>query len=230
MSDGAFTAYLAERGLDETSPQLEDLRLAHACLRGDERALAAFDARHRAAVLRSLSSFAVAQEDVWQRVLERLFVGGKLALYRGEGDLNAWLRVVATREALAMSGRVKEEESDDVLAMVELGGDPALDVFRQRHEHDFRTALREALQSLEPRQRTLLRMSVTERLKPHEIGRVYGVHRTTAMRWLDEAQAALISETRRLLGERLQLDRWQLLSLLRWLPNQLAISLPTIDR
>ena len=229
MTDDAFNAYLAERGLDETSPHLDDLRLACACLRGDERALAEFDSRHRAVVLRSLASFNVAHEDVWQRVLERLFVGGKLALYRGEGEINAWLRVVATREALAMSGRTKEDESEDVLAMVSFGEDPALDVFRQRHEHDFRTALREALQSLEPRQRTLLRMSVTERLKPHEIARVYGVHRTTAMRWLDEAQAASIAETRRLLGERLKLDRWQLLSLLRWLPNQLAISLPTID-
>lgn len=229
MTDDALRAYLQARGLDETSPHIDDLRLAHDCLRGDERALAAFDARHRAVVLRALASFTVAHEDVWQRVLERLFVGGKLALYRGEGELNAWLRVVATREALAMSGRAREEEPDDVLAMVEFGEDPALDVFRRRHEDDFRAALRDALQALQPRQRTLLKMSVTERLKPHEIGRVYGVHRTTAMRWLDEAQAALISETRRLLAERLKLDRWQLLSLLRWLPNQLAISLPTID-
>lgn len=210
-----------------------DLYLATACLDGDAAALSAFDthviARLDKAVA-GLDSSPAFLDEVRQLVRERLLVGSqpRLAEYSGKGALVAWARTVALRLALNLrrDGGKEVPQEDGVLEAMPLAGrDLELDYVRSAHRADFTAAFADALASLEPKERNVLRLSIVDRLSVDQIGALYGTHRATAARWINSARDALLERTRSNLAERLKLTGSELQRLLGALQSNLEISL-----
>ena len=236
FDDGAFVEQLRAK---YTGP-LEQVRgpelfLACACLAGDDAALMAFDQQFIGSVDKAVAGVDPSPsfvDEVRQRVRERLLVGKspKLAEYSGLGSLRGWTRTVALRLALNHKRDTAREVQDEGLldALPFAGRDLELDYVRAQHRADFAAAFREALASLEGRSRNVLRLSYVDRLTIDQIGTMYGTHRATAARWLNQARDALMEQTRARLAQRLKLTQSDLTSLLGALQSNLEISLNRI--
>ena len=210
--------------LDDLQPG--DLYLACACAAGDRAAIGVFEERHLAsleAACRSFRGLRLAPEDVRQMIRERLFVGTKedgpkILLYRGEGDLGGWARVVLTRILInaARQGRREESSDEDVLAALTAGGDsPEIELLKHSCAAELRAAFIESLGTLSTRDRNLLRYQFVEGLSAAQIAKVYRSHRSTVMRWLSEARSRLEHEMRAALARRLRVSGSEFDSLLR---------------
>lgn len=210
-----------------------DLYLATACLVGDAAALTALDTHVIAKLDKAVSGLDSSRaflEEVRQVVRERLLVGAapRLAEYSGRGALLAWARTVALRLALNLrrDGGKETPHEDEALHALPLGGaDLELDYVRSQHRADFTAAFADALASLDPKERNVLRLSIIDRLSIDQIAAVYGTHRATAARWVNAAREALLERTRKNLAERLKLTGSELQSLLGALQSNLEISL-----
>ena len=238
FDDGVFVEQLRAK---YTGP-LEQVRgpelfLACACVAGDDAALSAFDQGYIASVDKAVAGVDPSPsfvDEVRQRVRERLLVGKspKLAEYSGLGSLQGWTRTVALRLALNLKRDTAREVHDEGLldALPFVGRDLELDYVRAQHRADFAAAFREALASLEGRSRNVLRLSYVDRLTIDQIGTMYGTHRATAARWLNQARDELMEQTRARLALRLKLTQSDLTSLLGALQSNLEISLNRILR
>ena len=212
-----------------------DLELAVACAAGDASALSVFYDRYRnhiVAVVRRMRVPEAMIDDIAQLVAERLFVARagvrpKIADYDGRGSLASWLRVVSVRVALnaLRGGNGRQLPLDDaVLSRLTASKDPALELIKCAYRDDFAAAFRSALAELPARSQNLLRHHLIDLLAPEQIGRLYRVHRTTAMRWLDTARELLIKKTREHLSARLALNAAELDSLLHVMSSQLELT------
>jgi RNA polymerase sigma-70 factor (ECF subfamily) len=195
-----------------------DLFLACACVEGVPQALRAFDAAFLQEVdvyLRTLHPPPWIVAETRQLLREKLFVGlpgkpPKIRQYRGRGALRGWVRVTAVRAALNLQEADRAapgpDEAEALARVVAPDADPELALLRERYKDDFLAALREAMAGLSRRDRGLLRFVFVERLTPARIGEMYGVHRTTAMRWIEAAQGEILAQTRARMMERLRLS------------------------
>ncbi len=213
---------------------LEHLFLARACLAKDPAALQWFESEVLPAVrptLLRVNASATFVDDALQAVRARLFVGPPpgLAKYSGKGPVQAWARAVAYGIGvdLVEAGRRPDSASEDEAAIDLNAASEGADIrlLKARHQRDFSAALKQAMASLSDRDRTVLRMRFADGLAREEIGAFFNVHRTTAMRWLDAAQAALLERTRAALAERLKLPPAELDSLIRYLHSGVGPSL-----
>ncbi|WP_394834922.1 RNA polymerase subunit sigma-70 [Pendulispora rubella] len=248
VDDEAFLAHVARHletvAREEAAPALEqlfaeDLFLALACAQGQPKALAHFDRTHlRAAAVhvRCSKMSHVDTSEVEQRLREKLFMADpgavpKIAMYAGRGPLGAWVRVAATRIALSMqrSAAAKRVTTDaEALLDFAAADDPELEHLRATYADAFRAAFQDALLALAPEDRTLLRLSVVDRLTGDAIARVFGIHRATVVRKLTAARDALFHGMRRLLGERLRLDESEFESLVGNLMSQFDMSIQRV--
>lgn len=213
-----------------------DLWLACACLERDAAALQTLDAavlEPLRPVLQKIGASADLADEVLQRLRESLLVGrpGKapeLGDYAGRGPLQAWLRVMAVREAThALQAGRRQAPLDDAVLVDRLcpEPDPALKLAKQVHRADLSRAIDEAMATLSARERTVLRHHVLDDLSSEQIGVLYGVHRVTARRWLNEIRAVLLSRTRKALARRLGLTVGEADSLMRLVQSQVDLSL-----
>jgi RNA polymerase sigma-70 factor (ECF subfamily) len=232
-----FAAFVAER-LGETVPEDDvaaDLLLACGCAEGDEAALRVFDDEHLRDVPRLVARVerdAAAVEEIKQRLRERLLLPRdekppRIADYRGKGRLTSWLRVAAIRIALDLQASRPSAPRADVDLVQR---DPELDYLRERYRDAFREAFTAALDELEGRDRTVLRMHLLDGLGIDRIGQLYEVHRATAARWLDRARAELFEATRRRLRERLGVSASEFASIARLVQSDLDVSVCRILR
>lgn len=150
----------------------------------------------------------------------------RISAYSGHGPLGAWLRVAATRVGLeqARAAAARPELSVQVEAAVS-EDNPELQAVRERCKAAFAEALRDATAELSAEQRSLLRMHFVDGLSSAQISALYQVNRSTAVRWLQEARAALAQRTRRLLTERLHLSESDVQSVLALVYSQLDVSI-----
>ncbi len=218
------------------SIQLHDLALATACLQGDARAQAILDELTRGDVVATAANIDPAPdfvEDVQQVLRIRLLVGEpgepRLRRYSGHGPLKSWVNISAVRVALNLhrtrSRAAKHLEDDWVSALAVLDtGDPELDGFKHRYRHVVEQSLRIACKGLSAKSRTVLRMHFLQGHGIDTIGRVFGVHRATAARWVHSARADLTREARKALEERLETSAEDALTVERWLRSQLELS------
>jgi RNA polymerase sigma-70 factor (ECF subfamily) len=196
-----------------------DLYLACACARGIPAALRAFDAAMLAkipAYLRRLRVSPAIEQETRAALLEKLFVSGegapaKILQYSGRGALEGWVRVAAVRAAMNLleaqgTERPVGDEDAAIAGAVGTGDDPELLFLKASYRDPFVAAFREALAALPARERTLLRFAHVDGLTPERIAKLHGVHRTTAMRWLEAARAAVLEGTRARVVERLRLS------------------------
>jgi RNA polymerase sigma-70 factor (ECF subfamily) len=228
---------------DVDALRLDELFLTVACAEGNASALAHFERTFMRAVRRMISRLAnspSAQDEVLQRVRERLFVTvgerpGKIADYRGRGPLLAWLRVAALREALTLRRQARSSPDDGVGDIVEDEQvpsdvrrlDPELALLRARYGAQLRAVLCEAIESLPLEDRALLRLNHVDGLEIQDIARVYNVHRSTISRRLSAIREALAVATRRELRARLRVTSSEVESLLRM--NDSALEVPLHD-
>ena len=156
------------------------------------------------AALRKMNLGGARVDDVKQSLRGQMFVGTpetppRIVDYSGRGDLGAWLRVTATRSALKVLRKEQREipaEDDAIFAAASSSSDPELAYVKEVYRAQFRTAFQEALDSLDDRDKNVLRQHVVDRLSIDEIGALYHVHRATSARWLDKARELLLTRTR----------------------------------
>ena len=216
-----------------------DLYLVVACLAGQPGALERFDRDVLSAArgaIQSIDNNGAFVDEAMQRLRSTLFVGEdhgpRLALYAGRGPLRAWVGVAGARTALMMrrsQQRAREVSADDdewagALATISTNN-PELELLKRQYAEAFGAALRDAVHMLEPRQRTVLRMSFVDGLSIDEIGAVYAVHRATAARWIQRACDTLFAKTRALLADRLSLSQSELDRMTALVRSQLDVSL-----
>jgi RNA polymerase sigma-70 factor, ECF subfamily len=238
VSPSAFAAHLEQVATEANSAERisvlsgEGLYLAVACLHGVAGSQGAFEAAHFGAIARALSKMNAGNtftDEVLQHLRVRLFSDPRLLLtYTGRGAIGSWLKVIALRDAQRIRNKHAPGHSADEEQLLELpspDADPELRFLKMQYRRDFKEAFAGALQSLDARQRSVLKMSFVEGLSIDEIGKVYDVHRATAARWIATAREQLVEQTRAQLAGRLGLARSELDSLIGLVRSNLSISL-----
>ncbi|MFY0535968.1 hypothetical protein [Nannocystis pusilla] len=100
------------------------------------------------------------------------------------------------REALMLVRSAKRraahevEDDGELLEQAAVADDPEIVMLRERCRDELRAALRAAVAALDSRERTLLRLSLRDRLTVDQLGALFHVHRSTAARWLKALQAS----------------------------------------
>jgi RNA polymerase sigma-70 factor (ECF subfamily) len=216
-----------------------DLYLAAACVARDPAALAIFDREVLGAARGAIGAIDASPEfidEALQRLRASLMVGEdgapRLALYAGRGPLRAWVGIAAARTALMMRRSQKRSKvvsggDDDwtsSLAMISTNN-PELELLKKQYAAAFQDALRDAVEALEPRLRSVLKMSYVDGLSIDEIGTIYVVHRATAARWIQKACDDVFERTRALLAERLSLTATEMDRMNAMVRSQLDVSL-----
>ena len=237
VSAEEFQRYLQAHASQIEEPEklpMRDLLLACACARGENKALQRFEAECMAKIGAHLGSIRLTAEqlqDMKQNLRQKLFVSvgdapPRITQYAGMSKLFTWVRVAAVREALNMLRSAKPESLDEdaVIERVMAGPDPELEHLKTYYREQFNTAFKEALASLTPRERNLLRYSILDRLTCEQIGALHGVHTATASRWLTKLKQVLLVRTRKYLGRDLGLSRDDLDSVLRLIESRLDMS------
>lgn len=235
-----FAAFVASRVRAEDAPELAalrlgDLLLVHAALEKSAPAEAELERLARGEVQREARR--MRSEDVVDEasgiVLRILLVGGTekgpaLAGFSGRAELGSWLRVIAARELLRLRKAVQQKgpSGDDALSdLLAPEDDPELALLKAHYRQEFRRAVSDALRSLPERERTLLRMHFLEERSIDDIGTLYGVHRSTAARWVVRAREAVAEAAQRELLQRVRLGADELTSLVRLMDSRLELSL-----
>lgn len=238
-----FAAYLGAR---LSGPSLEaaleavhvtDLYLACACSRGSAAALQAFEEAllSKAGAMLARQRVTPAQlDEVRQRVRERLFVAEpdeapKIGEYRGRGALSGWVRIIVVRTALNlrrnMDDKLAERESAEPAELALVGADPESDLLRRRYREEFKAAFQEALRGLPAEQRNLLRLSLIDGLSVERLAGLFQMSRATAARRVAAARDAVVTQTKRILQERLRLSPSEIKGLANLVRSQLDLSM-----
>ena len=225
-----FAAAL-EPGVALDELRAADLFLAVACCAGNAHALAAFEQLFkpiRDTLIRARYDAALV-DDAVQTVRYRLLVAtpereAKLATYRGRGSLAGWLRVVVLRQARALLG-ARTDRSESRLADAFTEADTILSVLVRTHGAAIRQMFRDALASLDDRQRELLKLEILDGLPHQRIAELHDVHRTTVVRWIEEARQRLARDVRRRIKRELGISDESVDSLLRVLGGHIELSL-----
>jgi RNA polymerase sigma-70 factor, ECF subfamily len=99
--------------------------------------------------------------------------------------------------------------------------DPELARLRAHYGDQFKQAFGDAFASLSKRDRTILRHRFADGLDIDAIGAIYGVHRSTAARWLHQIRVRLREETFANLAALLAVSIDELSSVLRFIGSEL---------
>lgn len=233
----AFAEHLAEvltEPVHQEHLPAEDLFLAAACSREVPRSTEEFEARNARVfeTLRGVASrVAVDRDELLQTLRTRLFVpnerGHRLILtYAGRGPLAAWVRVVGTRLALELAqrgtaGSAAQEQWERALVHTPL----ELAAMRDELRGPFQRALNEAVGRISATDRALLTQYYAHGVGIDGLAKLLGIHRSNASRALARARMALLSETKRALGDDLMMSGSDLSSALRLMRSDLGISL-----
>lgn len=220
-----YARFVAARLPEGSAPEvalsqlrLSDLYLACGCVEGVAGAADAFVASYSRDVAKVAAKFArsrgMPEDDLVQIVMARLLLPdderpARLSLYRGTGALGGFVQVTAARLAINASDRPSnvvepEEKLFQRLTAPELS--PESDLDQQRAKAHLRAAFAGAAGQLSARERNILFYSLCEGLSIDVLGRMYGVHRSTAARWVQDARDRLVKGTREELARRLGLS------------------------
>jgi RNA polymerase sigma-70 factor (ECF subfamily) len=218
-------------------PRAGDLAIAWACTRGDaaarEAAIAACQHRYFGEIdiagRRTRSSDELIA-DARQNIARTVFTGDHPAIagYTGRGDLRGWIRMIATRELLRLQALARREvhlSDDDMLDALSPAADPELAYLQERYRREFAEAFHAAVATLSDRERALFRHQLVDGWGIDELGAHYGVHRSTAARWLTAARDRLLAHTRDRLKLRWGGDSLEIDSVIRLLTSRLDVSL-----
>lgn len=208
----------------------DDLCLIVACERGDETAWADlvknFDSTVKSAA-RKISSNNEDAEDLASSIWAELYglkekdgkAKGKLSYYSGRGSLAGWLRAVVSQLAVDQfrkSSRfvqIEEAREFENLAqdssensenskLVHATENPEETLSRTEAQRDIANALRQAVLSLEPEDRLIMKLYYFDDLKLKDIGAALGFHEATASRKLVRVQSEIRKSVEKILCEK----------------------------
>jgi RNA polymerase sigma-70 factor (ECF subfamily) len=239
-----FVRFFAERAEPDVSPEVYldparayELYLACGCALGDTAALAAFEREYMSNIEGVLLRVEVGPEldDVLQQLRALLYLPGagrpsKLSEFNGSGDLFRWLSVVAMRTALnALRTRRRAQRGEPVdeellLRIPDLADDPELAHLKALYGAEIKLALREAMTSLSPESRVLLRQYHLDGRDLQALSSSYGLHVSNVSLRLSRARAELVAALRERLQQRLELEPSEVESVLRLVRSRLELS------
>ncbi len=223
---------LAEPADELSDEALAELFLATACVNAIPSAYVALEAWCRNEVEAVLNRQAPPgqRDDVHQFIRLRLLSSEALRNFGARGSLRGWVRVVASRAAVDYLREQKPNVNpEEVDSTIPVSGDVELQLLRARYRSVFSQAMREAMATLERRERTLLRQHYLDDLSIDALGKLYEVHRATAARWLVSARQHLLEETRAAIGRHTPLTAQEIDSLVRALGSDLHVSLSPLE-
>jgi RNA polymerase sigma-70 factor (ECF subfamily) len=230
----------ADPGAELERRHVEDVYLACACARGDRVALETLEDVTLPIVARGLGRIATSEDargEVIQMLREQMLVAREgepgIAGYDGRAPLAIWLRVCAARLGMRQAARDGRNESLDDAHLDQLAPgvpDPQLAYLQQHYGAQFRAAFREAVGSLPPRERNLLRHATLDGLGIDQIAAIYHVHRATAARQLKQARETLVATTRERMRVALGIGETELDSIFRVLVSMADVTLREILR
>jgi RNA polymerase sigma-70 factor (ECF subfamily) len=119
---------------------------------------------------------------------------------------------------------MREVNADEAL-VTEATGDLELELLKGKYRDLFRRVFLEAVESLAPSTRLLLKLHYLDRLSMEEVGKVLGIHRLTVLRRLERARNELSEGTKERLEIELKLPPVEVESLLRLIQSRLDVSL-----
>jgi RNA polymerase sigma-70 factor (ECF subfamily) len=226
----AFARYAASRPLPPLT-RAADLFIAYACAAGLPDAQRAIDPALRSAATetaRRIDPAPAFADDVTQALREKLLASQppKIGEYEGRAALGTWLRVIALRTAMNMRRRKGDQPGARVAPTSNAPGGEDLELayLRDRYRPHFAGAIEEALAALTPRERMLLKLTVSNGLGIEKIGSIYNVGKSTAARWLTAAREHLVEVTRERLRARLGTTDSEYASLAALVRSQLEVS------
>lgn len=214
-----------------------DRELAARATAGDPDAVATFERTFRPELERIAGRLGVRgdTEELVHDLLARLLVGtperpAKLASYRGEGSLRAWVRAVSTRFIIDHIRAVKARPAVGPLVDRGLGRSARVegDVEARRWSELVRAATEAAFAELTPRQRNLLRHATFHGLGIDELAVIYRVHRTTTARWLQRTREELHASIAGKLATAARMAPTEARSLLRAVGGDADLSLRSV--
>lgn len=184
--------------------RIGELFLTCACAAGDEGAKALFEAKYLSRVpellVRREQSLTVLSA-VKRALKSQLFVAAEgrpvgIANYGGRGSLDGWLRAACLRvhASLAKGEPAEQAPSAAPHALVHAP--------EQGRRAQLDSALREAIDALPARDRSVLRQRLIEHKSVHEISLSLGVSPETTTRWLQSARERLLDRASKLFQER----------------------------
>jgi RNA polymerase sigma-70 factor, ECF subfamily len=236
---GTFAEHLAALGVAPAAlaSLAADLYIAAACARGDQQAIVRFDAQYLATIERHVRRVQLSPElvaELRQRLRLLILLGPEpgIGQYRGGGALVAWVRIIAVRTALdlarheRLSAQAIDDQAIDRLIAPELG--PDAQAMKGRYRDRMQAALRDVLSAMGDRDKTLLRLHFLDGASVEAIGRIYGVHRATAARWLVALRKQILQRVREVLVLPAGATSSELRSLVRLLEGEIELSLPRL--
>ncbi len=220
---------------DAAALPIEDLYLVVGVVERRPEAIARFRSRFAPELSRVLGRLVPTREhdDLRQRLEAHLLVGTDergpaLRKYRGRGALTSWVRAVGTHfvvDALRAQARQPETAAWHSRADSQVPSE----LERRIASHGYAAVVREAMDAafgaLTIRERNLVRYSVFHDLGVDELGALYGVHRSTAARWLARARASLARHVEQHFARHVRAPADEAASLLRNLHGQLDVSI-----
>lgn len=212
-----------------------ELALACACVEHEPRALARFEAEYISVVPPALAHMkldASVVDDIQQAVRAKLLVADadgevKLVRYAGGGTLRGLVKVTAVRTAISLLRKDKgaDGRTADLDRLAEQTDNPELSFLKQHYRAAFAEAFEEAVRSLDERERNVMRLHLLGGMTLEEVARMYSVNRSTIVRTLQRARGRLLTETRKVLRERLSVSRTEFDSVVALIRSRLDVSL-----
>ncbi len=210
-----------------------ELALTVAARQGHKAALEQLTADYQpkvVATLRKLGATDADVADVQQTVWRRLLAPDPNASrYSGAGELMGYLRIAAIREyrrRARRGARVEARPTVDLQDMVvDAEAHPDMAALQAQYKDEFGAAFGDATRSLSSKERNLLRYQYVDGLGVDAIGAIYGVHRSTAARWIARARDVLLERTRREFAARTAVSETECDSLFALMRSQLDVSL-----
>lgn len=239
LDRASFVRWLSERCSRDELLQVraDDLWLACASAAGDAVAIRTLMSSYIAPLADTLGRAGIsesARAEVLQQLLTDLVVAAPpaqpmIAGYRGQGDLGAWLRVIALRSARRQKGRdARDAELPHATPEASALGDAELAYLKQKYTREYKAAIEAAFATLARRDRNLLRFSLVDQLSIDQLGAIYHQHRSTVARSLQRIRRELVEQTRATLEARLGVAQAELDSIAKLVESQLDLTLPRL--
>lgn len=219
LSDEDFITFLARSlppAVLTTESKAADLWLVCACIHDYPDAWNILENQYlpRAKrLLRRMGNSPDIIEDILQelrrKIVEMSCPATDEAGYSGRGDLAGWLCIVAVHAANrrhVLEQRETTLESSPTLMLPSTDVDPEMAFLQKEYRQELLAAFKEAIASLTARERNLLRLYFLDSLSIDQLAGLYGVHRVTASRWVNQVRDSVALRTREYLARQITLS------------------------